>query len=44
MAAKQAAGFTAEQLQAAIGTLASPDVVDSPFGGGSLTGCPCRTR
>jgi hypothetical protein len=32
MAAEQAAGFTAEQLQAAIATLASPDVVDSPFG------------
>jgi hypothetical protein len=32
MAAEQTAGFTAEQLQAAIATLASPDVVDSPFG------------
>jgi hypothetical protein len=32
MTTGQTTGLTAEQLQAAIATLASPDVVDSPFG------------
>jgi hypothetical protein len=32
MSTEQTAGLTAEQLQEAIATLASPDVVESPFG------------